>query len=75
MPSGSLVGDARAHEHFWLCASCAGRLRAAHKALLALAHTRRRRALPRRTRDRSSAASSALLNVLLVVTLSLPPSR
>ena len=22
MPSGSLVGDARAHEHFWLCASC-----------------------------------------------------
>jgi len=38
MPSGSLVGDARAHEHFWLCASCSGRLRAAHKTLLALAH-------------------------------------
>ena len=38
IPSGSLVGDARAHGHFWLCAPCSGRLRAAHRALLGLAH-------------------------------------
>jgi hypothetical protein len=30
--------DARAHGHFWLCAPCTSRLRAAHQALLSPAH-------------------------------------
>jgi len=38
IPSGSLEGDVRAHSHFWVCAPCSGQLRAAHRALLALAH-------------------------------------